>query len=67
MKKTKIKLILEKGISAGQIYGRVEYDDDLIVDSADSIANLEEKIKKHLKHFHDLDPSRVEFETSWES
>lgn len=64
MKKINIKLILEKG--RGEIWGRVDFEGDLIIESAGTQEVLEEKIKGHLKHFHDLIPSRVEFDVTWE-
>jgi DNA-binding transcriptional regulator YdaS (Cro superfamily) len=55
-----VLLTIEKS-QGGTIWGRVEYDDNLLVDSAKSIDALERKFKKLLKAFHELDPERVKF------
>jgi transcriptional regulator with XRE-family HTH domain len=55
-----ILLTIEKS-EGGTIWGRVEYEDNLIVESARSIEALERKFKKLLKAFHDVDPNRVKF------
>lgn len=57
----KILLIIEKGADK-DLWGRVTFDDNLIVDSAPSLETLQKKIKKTLQDFHDLSPSKVEFE-----
>jgi hypothetical protein len=49
----KIKLILEK--ESGSLWGRVSYDKNLIIDSATTLSALENKLKKVLKAFHDID------------
>ena len=56
----KILLIVEK--SKGELYGRVQYEDNLIVDSAKSLDSLEKKFKKLLHEFHDVDTKKIEFE-----
>jgi hypothetical protein len=58
----KIKLILEK--ESGSLWGRVAYDKNLIVDSAITLPALENKIKKALKEFHNLDS--VEFDYQYD-
>ena len=56
----KILLIVEK--SKGELYGRVLYEDNLIIDSARSAKSLERKFKKLLHDFHGLDAKNIIFE-----
>lgn len=63
--KTKIELILEKG-RGGRIFGRVNYDDDLMTDSASTQEGIEKKMKKLLFYFHDLKEDTIEFSITWE-
>jgi DNA-binding protein Fis len=58
----KIRLILEK--EGGSLWGRVSYDKNLIVDSAATLPVLQNKLKKALKEFHNLDG--VEFEYQYD-
>lgn len=60
----KIKLILEG--EDGSLWGRVAYDDNLIVDNAQSVNALEEKMRKLLFDFHQLDPTSYEFELEYD-
>lgn len=55
-----IMLIIEK--SKGEYWGRLHYEDNLLIDSARSVAGLERKMKKLLKDFHDLNPQNIVFE-----
>jgi hypothetical protein len=57
---TTLNLTIEKSQS-GTIWGRVEYDDDLLIESAISIEALERKFKKLLKAFHDVDLEQLNF------
>ena len=59
-----IMLIVEK--SEGELWGRVNYEDDLLIDSAKNIAGLERKIKKLLKDLHKIDPKDVVFEHQYD-
>ncbi|MDR6195907.1 hypothetical protein [Siphonobacter sp. SORGH_AS_0500] len=60
---TKIELIIEKG--EGQtLWGRVNYEDDLLTDEAESIQELEQKMRRLLEDFHKL--SDVEFSYSYD-
>jgi DNA-binding transcriptional regulator YdaS (Cro superfamily) len=61
----KILLIIEKGTDK-DLWGRVSFDDNLIVDSAPSLELLERKMKKLLQDLHDLSPQRVEFEIAYD-
>ncbi len=56
----KILLIVEK--SKEELYGRIQYEDNLIVDSAKTADMLERKMKKLLHDFHDVDTKTIEFE-----
>jgi hypothetical protein len=61
----KILLIIEKGADK-ELWGRVSFDDNLIVDSAPSMDVLQKKMKKALHDFHDLNPATIEFETAYD-
>lgn len=54
-----IQLILEK--DAGKLWGRVNYDENLIVDSSSSLPALEKKLRKILKDFHQLEEVKFEY------
>ncbi len=51
--KQKIALIIESS-SEGDVWGRVHYDDNLIVESAADTEKLSRKMKKLLLDFHSL-------------
>lgn len=57
----KLSLIVERS-KDGKLWGRVQFHDDLIVDFANSLEALQRKIKKLLQHFHQVEPSKLEFE-----
>lgn len=57
--KSVIKLIVEG--EEGSLWGRVEYEDNLIVDEADSTEKLQKQMRQLLSDFHDLDPKSYEF------
>jgi hypothetical protein len=59
-----LMLIIEK--SKGELWGRVNYEDDLIVESARTVESLERKIKKLLKDFHGVDPKNVKFDRQYD-
>ena len=65
MKKIKIKLILERG--KREIWGRVDFEGDLIIVSGGTEDALKLSIYGQLLFFHGLDSSQIEFETSWEN
>jgi hypothetical protein len=54
-----IQLILEK--EAGKLWGRITYEDNLIVDSATSLQALEKKMRKLLKDFHQVEDATFEY------
>jgi hypothetical protein len=54
-----IQLILEK--EAGKLWGRITYEDNLIVDSATSLQALEKKMRKLLKDFHQVEDANFEY------
>ena len=56
----KILLVVEK--SKGELFGRVQYEDDLLIESAKTVEALERKIQKLLKDFHGVNPSEIELE-----
>jgi len=66
MEKIELLLILERD-KRGLIWGRINYDEDLIVDSDRSQRLLEDKMREHLRAFHKLNPENVRFEIFWES
>lgn len=60
MEKLKVDLIIERG-SDGDLWGRVNYNDNLIVDQAASVKELEEKMRQQLYDFEEVHPETVEF------
>jgi hypothetical protein len=61
----KILLIIEKGTD-NSLWGRVNFDDNLIVEEASSLPVLQKKIKNLLRDFHDLDPAAVDFDLAYD-
>lgn len=61
----KLLLIVEKS-KDGKLWGRVEFNDDLMIDSANSLAVLERKIKNLLYKFYQIEPSKIEFELAYD-
>jgi hypothetical protein len=57
----KFCLFIEKA-KDGTYWGRVEFEDDLILDSADSVETLEKNMKKLLRYFHQIDPLGISFQ-----
>ena len=55
----KIKMIIEKADEG--FLGRVEFEDNLILEEAEDLNELEDKIKNTLKEFHKLDSASVTF------
>ena len=63
----KNNLIIEKSDDDNVLWGRVHYEDNLLIDSADTEDALQDKMKTLLKDFHDLDPETITFEVSYEA
>lgn len=61
----KFSLVIEKS-KDGKLWGRVAFDDDLLIDSASSLDALEKKMKKLLQNFHQVKPSEVKFELAYD-
>lgn len=62
---TKIELIIESA-SADAVFGRINYDDNLMVASAKDLEALIKKMKKLLKDFHHFKPESIEFEIQYD-
>lgn len=60
-----IALIIESA-QEGELWGRVLFDDNLIVESASSLPELENKMKALLKDFNALDPKEINFELQYD-
>jgi len=60
MNKLKLDLIIERG--EHDLAGRVTYNDSLIVDEADNVHDLEEKLKLLLFEFENVEPETIVFE-----
>ena len=54
-----MQLILEK--DGDKLWGRISYDDNLIVDSATTLQTLEKKLRKLLKDFHKVEDLKFEY------
>lgn len=59
-----IELVIETGESS--LWGRVSYDDNLIVDEAKTIEELQSKMRTLLFNFHELDPDSYEFRIEYD-
>jgi hypothetical protein len=55
-----ILMVIEKG-KGKDLWGRVYFDDDLLVDSAPTIEALEKKMKKLLHDLHGVNPAVIKF------
>jgi hypothetical protein len=62
MERQHIKLIIEK--SEQGIWGRVNYNDNLIIEQATAFDDLKAKLKILLKDFEDVDPESIVFDVS---
>jgi hypothetical protein len=60
METVKPELIIEAD-EGKELSGRVTYNDNLIVDSAGTIEQLEKNMKRLLQEFEGVEPSSVEF------
>lgn len=61
----KIELIIEN-VRAGEVWGRVNYEDNLIVDNAGNIQELQTNLTVLLEEFHDIKPDDFYFEVSYD-
>jgi hypothetical protein len=64
MEKIKIELVIEK--SSDSLWGRVHYNDNLIVDEGDSLSELERKMKILLHDFEGVDPANIIFDYAYD-
>ena len=62
---TTIELIIESA-NTDAVFGRIKYDDNLMVSSAKNLEALTKKMKKLLKDFHQLKPESIEFEIQYD-
>ncbi len=62
--KKKLTLTIER--ADGVLWGRTEYDDNLLVESSETQEGLEASLRTLLRDFHDLDPARVEFTVEYD-
>ena len=60
-----IALIIESA-KDGELWGRVQYDDNLITESASSVPELERKMKALLKDWHAVDAKQISFELQYD-
>lgn len=61
----KIELIIEKS-EDNLLWGRISYNDNLIVDTGGDIQELESKIKFLLKDFEGIDPDQIVFAKTYD-
>ena len=61
----KIDLIIESA-TTDSIFGRIKFDDNLMVASAKNLEALNKKMKKLLKDFHQLNAESIEFEIQYD-
>ncbi len=59
-----VELIIEKGESG--IWGRVNYNDNLIIEQADTLDDLEMNLKILLKDFEEVDPKNIAFDLKYD-
>jgi len=63
----RIQLIIEAGAEQGNqsgFWGRLTYEDNLIVDQADTVEALQQNMRQLLLDFHDVD--NVEFDLAYD-
>ncbi len=61
----KISLIIENA-KDGVFWGRVNFEDNLLVESAESLEQLQVKMKALLFDFHDIEVTNIDFEISYD-
>lgn len=57
---SKIELIIERA-EDNTLWGRIDYEDNLIIESAETEVELESNMKELLKAYHELDPMKIKF------
>jgi hypothetical protein len=60
-----IQLIIEQA-KVGELWGRVHYNNNLIVDRAENLEQLQANMKVLLADFHDLQTDSITFEISYD-
>ena len=60
----KLTLTIER--ADGVLWGRTEYDHNLLVESSETQQGLEASLKSLLHEFHELDPAQVEFNVEYD-
>ena len=60
-----INLVIENA-KDGLVWGRIEYDDNLLVESAENAEELQVKMKTLLFDFHDLEPDTISFDIRYD-
>jgi hypothetical protein len=65
MERINLDLIIEREDKSG-LWGRVIYNDNLIVDTAATIQELEQKLKGLLHDFEGLSKVQIEFNTQFD-
>lgn len=61
----KINLVVEKA-KDGIVWGRVNYDDNLLVESAENLEQLQLQMKDLLFDFHELKKETIAFDVSYD-
>jgi hypothetical protein len=61
----KILLIIEKGTD-DNLWGRVNFGDNLMVEEASSLPLLQKKVRTLLRDFHDVNPDTVVFDLAYD-
>lgn len=64
MKKALVKLVVEG--DDGALWGRINYEDNLLVDEAETVEELQAQMQQLLLDFHNLDPNSYEFEIEYD-
>ncbi len=64
LKRPRVKLIIEGG--DGALWGRINYEDNLLVEEAETVDKLQFHMRQLLLDFHDLDPDSYEFEIEYD-
>jgi len=60
-----IPLIIEKG-NDSEIWGRIDFENELIVDFANSVEELEKKMKNLLLDFFEISSDKIKFRLEYD-